>query len=461
MNSKKLDFLKLNALGHRPQTRREWFGALGSGAIGLSAIGTIRNASAALQAPSPKDFPAVIVMDLIGGAGLSGNFLVGKSGGPNELLSSYSRLGWNPRKHIPDTSYGAALAPPEVSQLHAGFLASTTPATREGTQFATLCHFSQDDSPANAHSIHSEAMRFLGRKGFSQKGLGMSSATSGGNSQSVTVSRELAPSQIKSIEEYSRVVQLYEFERRGFLNEGVKSFVQNFSTLSSLQLQRLFTNTAENGILSKLQKDLDELKRYNPNFITDPRKDETAKKIFQLSDGILPNSLEAVVATISYHAIQGNVGPSTLMLGGYDYHDGTQTTGDQADLKAGKILGQILEYARMMNRKLMIQIITDGSVYSDLDSRVWRGDAGDKGMTVLVFFDPTQKRALKKTQLGSFTDGQSVDTNHWMARNIQGVGRVSFLNYLAFAGAMDEVTHLYPENELPPGKLSDWLCLET
>jgi hypothetical protein len=82
-------------------------------------------------------------------------------------------------------------------------------------------------------------------------------------------------------------------------------------------------------------------------------------------------------------------------------------------------------------------------------------------MTVLVFFDPTQKRALKKTQLGSFTDGQSVDTNHWMARNIQGVGRVSFLNYLAFAGAMDEVTHLYPENELPPGKLSDWLCLET
>lgn len=458
MKLSKNEIKKLNALQHKPISRRDWFSALGKGAIGLSSLPFL--SQTALSKENPATYPAMIVLDLAGGAGLAGNFSVGKKGGATDFIESYSRLGWDPKKSSLELGYGAPIAPKEISQFFAGFLLTTSENTRKNTRFATICHFGQDDTQSNAHSMHSEVMKFLQSEGIQKQGLGMSSATSGGNSQSVTKSQLLAPAQIKSIEEYSKVVQCFEFNRRGFLDKGVKDFVGKFSDLSQFQLSKWMSHDpSTTDLQKKLQQHYWDLKNMDPNFITDPRKDPIAQKAFQITASTLSNSLEAVTSTISYHTIQGNVGPSTIMLGGFDYHDGTQTTGDQADLKAGKTLGSLLEYASLLNRKVMVQIITDGSVYSDVGTRVWRGDAGDKSLSILVFFDPNGPVTLRKTQLGAFTDGQSVDTDFWFSKNLNAVGRISFLNYLAFSGKTDLISKIYSENEHPASQLKESILL--
>src|SRR5690349_4489803 len=83
-----------------PVTRRDF---LAKGTIASSAMVFMPKAFAdALtfdtcdQSGSVKAMP-FLVFDMAGGAALPGNFLVGKEGGPEDLLASYDQLGWNPK----------------------------------------------------------------------------------------------------------------------------------------------------------------------------------------------------------------------------------------------------------------------------------------------------------------------------------------------------------------------------
>ena len=60
--------------------------------------------------------------------------------------------------------------------------------------------------------------------------------------------------------------------------------------------------------------------------------------------------------------INGYAGAGTVTMGGYDYHGQGRNTGETRNFRAGRCIGACLEYARRMNKPLMIYIFSDGSL---------------------------------------------------------------------------------------------------
>ena len=94
-----------------------------------------------------------LVFDLEGGAGLPGNFLVGKTGGPSDLIKDYSTLGWNPRNsNAIDERFGLPMAGNNVSRMLAGILQTAKPENLAKLLMGSFLHFSQDDTSVNRTS---------------------------------------------------------------------------------------------------------------------------------------------------------------------------------------------------------------------------------------------------------------------------------------------------------------------
>src|SRR5690606_14167660 len=113
-------------------------------------------------------------------------------------------------------------------------------------------------------------------------------------------------------------------------------------------------------------------------------------------------------------------GAAALELGGYDYHDGTRTSGDAKDLQAGMTVGRILMTAEILKKRLFLYVTSDGAVVSpkseDRDAP-WRTDRGMAGASYTIYFDPSGKRPASKTQLGHFIEGQAASDQTLIGNN--------------------------------------------
>jgi hypothetical protein len=139
-------------------------------------------------------------------------------------------------------------------------------------------------------------------------------------------------------------------------------------------------------------------------------------------------------------------------MGGYDYHDGTRATGEQKNLRAGRCIGACLEYARLMNKPLMIYVFSDGSLSATnmVDSSVngrgkfgWQGDNQATANTFFLVFNPTSRPAVVTPdpaggigkQIGYFRADGSVETSaHPGANAVNLLVQTVVLNYMALHG---------------------------
>jgi hypothetical protein len=185
--------------------------------------------------------------------------------------------------------------------------------------------------------------------------------------------------------------------------------------------------------------------KLNKNYVSttssmDARFDPDCQAVYGISPASGTNDSIVLEATIVKNALEGASGPGVITVGGCDYHDGTQTTGDTKDAQIGMIMKRMIQLARRKNKKFALQIITDGGIYSDPMTRNWRGDDNGHSGMVMASFDPSGKAVdVIKTHVGNLTSGETTDPN-CATYNMLNASQACVLNYLSLNNALSLYT---------------------
>jgi hypothetical protein len=172
-------------------------------------------------------------------------------------------------------------------------------------------------------------------------------------------------------------------------------------------------------------------------------------------------------ASIMKLVLEGHAGAGTMTFGGYDYHNGTRTTGDAKDFRVGECIGTILEYAERNPRvnNLMIYLFSDGSVFSDGQADngangkgVWRGDNSSTACAVMLVYQKTAKPTLVTAyettrQIGHFRSSGTVETDasaggNSASNNPEALAQMVALNYMALHGEEGNFMSTFPGNAI-------------
>lgn len=151
-------------------------------------------------------------------------------------------------------------------------------------------------------------------------------------------------------------------------------------------------------------------------------------------------------ASVMKMVVNGYAGAGTITMGGYDYHTGDRSTGELRDLRAGRCIGAILEYAARLSTPVMVYVCSDGSLFSNgtidnsVDGRgkgVWTGDNQSTACSYFLVYNPgtPPQLALPSRQIGWFRADGSVETaSSVAANNVNLLVETVILNYLALSG---------------------------
>ncbi len=444
-----------------PVTRRQLMaqGFLGSAAYSLlPTLGSLLAGNAWADTNCGDDAGVAsipfLVFDLAGGAGLPGNFLVGKQGGPEDLLASYDQLGWDPRAAgALDRSFGLPMSA-LFSKMLVGMKQTASAAALANLRMGSFCHFSQDDSSANQLSPITLMSKAGSRGLYLPKGLGTRDSASGGNSNVIFNEPTLKPLNVTRIEDLL----------------GAVSFGQAFQALGGNEMTRLAQGTLQLSLgqvaalppsaQKQLLADLSAC-GYRKNVAytqgvtgLDPRGDTNFQQIYNINQNSAPNDPNVVNASVTMNALKGQSGPGVLTFSGCDYHTGSQGPGDAKDLEIGLELGRAIEGAKRLGKPLFFQILTDGGVGAKQGTREWQNDQGIKGMTVIGYYRPDQAPAMTDVlQVGQYTDGQGVDRNSFIGADANKVAYAVFANYLQISGRLGEFDNYVPTGVFTPEQL--------
>jgi len=375
-----------------------------------------------------------LTFDIAGGASMPGNFLVGQTGGPEDLCADYRQHGWNPRDS--DSLYKNFGLPmsKKKSKMLAG-LKETLPkeiSENEAQTFlkmASFCHFSIDDTSTN----HSSALSLVAKSGlrgrYIHSGIGTRTSLSGGNSDTLLADSQFKPKAVQGIDE--------------FLN--LTSFGREFESKTPGERKQIFdklkTAAKDYPELTNAYQDLSQLGVRQPAL--DPRLNTQMAELYNLQpDASTGLELEAAII---YGTLKGFTGPSVLTLEDCDYHTQSEDKGAAKDLEFGQRLGRAIHAAYLLKTPLMFQIITDGGVYakpSDDYNRAWVGDANQHSLSVIGYFNPKGNLSLRKQQVGRYTQEAQVDTTTSIGKGPEKMVSGVIANYLNISGQMSHIEAL-------------------
>lgn len=432
---------------HRLATRRDF---LSQGLIAFGATISLPSWANALANCSGDEgalssMPAYLVFDMAGGAGLPGNFLVGKEGGPEDYLAKYDLLGWNPKESgALNSDFGLPMSA-KYSKILEGILANSSVEARKNLRMGSLCHFAQDDSSSNRLNSASLAVS-AGLKGkFVGNGIGIVNSASGGNSAPTASGSAYKSVYVKSVTDI--------FGMTNFGGDALKEFeiAQKIALVNgSIAMSQSQTADYAQMIDGQILAEQSECAYSSSSkFLTDvsgldPRTDTQTQAVYNINQNSGPTDQNVLAAALVMNSLKGNSGPSTWTLGGCDYHDGTQASGDAKDLDMGVQIGRAVQLAFQLKKPLFFQILTDGGVFSGRGNRNWNGDSGDKCMTIVGFYDPKGPRNMIRQQVGYYTDGQGAERNTLIGSEPMLVGYAVLANYLNICGRLGEFASLAP-----------------
>ncbi|MFL5812562.1 MAG: hypothetical protein ACJ763_03215 [Bdellovibrionia bacterium] len=455
-----------------PVTRRDFLSrglmsistvAMAPSVLGLASLASSK-ARAESCAPSgwaPGAIP-YLVFDLPGGAALQGNFLVGGKGGAEDLLPSYSDLGWDPRAAgAIDKRFGLPMAA-NASKIFQGIIEKASPEAQANLKMASICHQSQADSSLNANS----ALLLVTRAGaFGSQfaaGLGTTNSFSGSNTSGPYADPAIKPLHITRYEDLAGALAFgnafsqgagYQISDKllGSVMKAITSMsAEQSAKLASMNLGDQFKTLFNCG----LQKNVTLTAPSSVNL--DPRKSPEMCAAFGITTNSNSGDLNVVMATIVYNALKGNTGPGAIAGfggGGYDYHSNDHVSADNADLAAGRAIGMAVEAAYRLNQAFMFQIVSDGGVRGPGGgSRDWNGDTNDS-MTIIGYYNPKGVSFRSQVvQLGNYTAGQGADGSTDLGGSTARVGFAVLANYLNAIGKFGDFRKYVNESELPtPG----------
>lgn len=417
-------------------SRRE---LLARGVIGLSALSFLplwQRQALGMAEEAAKGVP-FLVFDLAGGAALPGNFLAMSQSG--DLLKNYDVLGWNPHEAgALDTSFGIPLSV-KMSKLREGLYANTSPEARAGLRLSSFAHYSQDDTFENmtsAAGLVSQLKTSQGR--HLRQGVGTETTLSGGKTAAPGQSDALKPQRVATVAD---LVEALSFGPAFRGNDAkVTASVSALSReLTEAQLDGLGEYEGSEELVAKADALYRKSAAYHAGIPeSDPRGVDSFQKLYNISPTTAINDPAAISATIVMNVLNQATGPGVITIGGCDYHDNNQTNGDAKDLEVGVQIGRAVEAAHRLKRPLFFQILTDGGIYADKGTRIWKGDAGDKSMTVIGYYDPVSPVKVKHLQVGHYTESQGAERKTLLGGETKRVAYAVFANYLHVTNQLGE-----------------------
>ena len=435
--------------GHaKPVTRRDFLAhgiipfaasALVPSALGLLTTSVPSAMAAAVNCPaSSGGMASFITLNLAGGASLSSNFLPRDIGG--QMLASYGKLGGGTPANLTTVNEFGVDAFVTTSPLLAGLKSVATAPTLANTAFIGVCVQSADDSSANKLDVSGMAFK-AGALGSLLPNLGKSSTSTGIRQMASTVSPP-PPLVVGTFTDLGNSIG-YTAALRTQLNQAQRvSLTKLVEGLSTSQARKLasINSTAQvqtlvecagiknNGLISQGAAIVDPL-------ANSADQGTAAAAVFGITAGTAANAQNRVFGSMVYNSLAGKAGTVSLEMGGYDYHNGTRTTGDNQDRNAGVVIGQILEAARVMNKSVFVYVTSDGSVVS-ADSAtpgsVWNSDRGGAGSALIFMYSPAGRPVTSGMQIGQYTAGQVADPASIIGSSPEVAAQAVFANYLQF-----------------------------
>jgi hypothetical protein len=482
-----------------------WLGALLRSNRANAALDPDINAllaSGQCSVPSSGAGIPFICFDLAGGANLVGSeVLVGQQGGQTAFLSTagYELLGV-PGNMVPSSS---ANIDPSLGLLwHAdgaikrGILSvATTPATAAGTSGGVFCAESQNDTQANPHNPMYGIAK-AGAQGQLLTLIGTQSSVSGGNSEApmMLINPALQPTTINQPSDATALVPIPPGGQQDPLSVAVLESQTRISGGSALFTSgneatiggalsapsgstpgvQLYTDavadtTLKNQVRCSYVKAANTADLFGNPSALDPTQDPLiiggAMPIFTAAE-MNSNSDAAATATVMKLVIDGFAGAGTITMGGFDYHDGTRATGETRNFQAGQMIGAVLEYAQRKGKPVMIYVISDGSLNSNMmvDSSAagrgklgWQGDNSSVASTFFLVYSPSGRPQLLNgaagQQIGYFSAaGNVVSSSSPVGNAVTTLVGAVILNYMGLLGTSAQYSALFPM--LPLGSAS-------
>jgi hypothetical protein len=519
----------LHADHPKPKTRREFlsYGLIGAAGYAFGPnINNILNLSPmevmAQECAHPLMCKTVPYMcfEAAGGMNLpGGNVIVGfgagedqEDFGSSQSLSDFVRMGLPSTMH---PSLSGMISPAYGLKFHStsGLLrgmnsvlaqSETNPTDLRGSvEGVFVCAISNDDTGSNPINTAHMA-RKAGARGDLVQILGTANSDTGARSTAPQSEIDLLyrPSTIRNFGDGESLISIGdEMMGNNYLNGSEPTFgagrlkafmdivrkvgVSRFREVASVESEI----RAKNKVSSTLGGAKDIFNKYSPVDLNPAKNSDinTLRTIFgtqQMDNSYVIGSKEEEVAAISNLVTKGIAGSGTVVMGGYDYHNGSAVTGQMKDYNLGRYIGMTIKLAAARGENMFIHLYTDGGVTGDSGGAIdnspggagrvnWVSDSGTRSGTLMLVYKHNHNRvdygessnmllSGRKRQIGYFVQGGGVNAGATsMSNNVAQLWKSVILNYLATmvnSNDDDEVVRVAGDvfesrfGELPP----DW-----
>ena len=439
-----------------------------------------------------------ICFDLAGGGNIAGsNVLVGQKGGQLDFLSAggYSKQGlpadMNPMSsttNFVDQTLGLAFH--LDSGMLRGIKTKVGVATSTFTNGAVIAARSENDTANNPHNPMYGISK-AGANGSLLTLIGSRASDSGGNSMAPAAMMDpsLRPTKVDNPSDVTGLVDVGDLVSLMSQQDTV-AVMESMYRISDAKLGHVTPGTTRDAELKEMircgyVKSADLADRFgNPSAI-DPVQDPDivgATGIFTLAEFNADAELRKT-ASVMKLVVNGYAGAGTITMGGFDYHTGDRSTGEQRDFRVGQCIGACLEYAARKGMPLMVYVFSDGSLSSNgmVDNStmgrgkgVWTGDDQQTASTFFLVYnpgkrpvlmdgtssDPTTITAAQRVhqQLGFMRPSGDVETaSSPAANNVNLLVETLILNYMALHGDQGQFGTLFKTNGLGSSTMMDKL----
>lgn len=456
----------------KPTTRREF---LATGMLGFSGMLVAPSILNVLARPEfafgqeagacsvqGLNLPAFITVNLSGGNSLSSN--LPPLGEGREPLAKYDLLGLGPDSSVfTDETRGMDFLGIRVSgrrdaNVPAGHfwlgLGTTASATTLGkVSVMSICVTSNDDTSTNLYDASGMILK-AGRTGELLPNVGSRDGNGTGVNQKAALVNPESPLIVSNYSDIERALKPAGTLATRLTDSRRRKLLELVNSLSGSQARSIAAAGSATGTTLAKLVECATGKNIELSATTDPGIDpaigaNNIAAVWNLNPANKGGANYARAAMV-YNTIKGNSSTCGIDEGGNDYHGNGRQNQNAKDRTNGELVGRILESAAVLQKPVMINILSDGSVSAPANSAYGDGftnDSGVRGMSIVIAFHPDKKPELKndqfKYQVGFFTPGQGA-SDQSVVRTTTDAAAVVAANYMAFAGIGSKFESVVP-----------------
>ena len=381
-----------------------------------------------------------IQLNLSGGAGLMANYVpMDEARNP---LPSYSIMGMGDGNVPIVREFGnVPFAGNGNSNILTGIRERASALAINRTAFIGMCVRSRDDSSENPFSMNGMAHR-AGLVGSKLPHLGTED-TATGIGQMPVLYAPPSPLIVNGFRDVANSLGYTAALATGLnqaQRERLTKLVSDLNGEQSRKLASINTGAGVKTLIDCAGIKNNELIREGAGAV-DPRSNAAVAALWgNLNAATANNSENLVFATMVYNTLNGTAGSASLNKGGYDYHGNARTVTNARDLDAGRIIGNILQTAEILQRPLFLMVTSDGSVSSENSAdrqSQFNSDRGSAGMAYLIMYQPTGRISTTDFQIGHYTENQAADDRTVVGNSPELATQAAFANYLKMNNRMD------------------------